>query len=211
MNQINLCYGVYVDANGSVYYSDYNNNRVLRQLNSSSTGVVIAGISTAGNASNQFNLPMGIYIDVNNKSIIYVADSANNRIQKWVIGGSTGTTVAGGNSVGTGLNQLSNPRAVISDSNGVLYISDTNNHRIMMWTSGATSGTVLAGTSGTAGSTATMLDYPNGIAFDANQNLYVADSNNYRIQKYLACTCKCDLPIEQQSVLSTQQIFSFRF
>ncbi|CAF3390895.1 unnamed protein product, partial [Rotaria socialis] len=44
-----------------------------------------------------------------------------------------------------------------------------------------------AGTSGVLGSTATTLNYPNGITFDANKNLYVADSCNFRVQKYTTC------------------------
>ncbi|CAF3920164.1 unnamed protein product [Rotaria sp. Silwood1] len=133
----------------------------MKQLNSSSNGVVIAGNNGNGNAANQFNGPMGIYLDVNNRSIIYVVDSSNHRVQRWIIGGTSGTTVAGGNSNGSALSQLNNPRSVISDSNGNLYISDTNNHRIVMWASGATVGILIAGTSGVSGSTATTLNYPN--------------------------------------------------
>jgi sugar lactone lactonase YvrE len=162
----------------------------MSQLSSSSTGVVIAGNNGAGSALNQFNGPMGICLDANNASILYVADSSNNRIQQWIVGGSVGTTVAGGNSAGSALNQLNSPRTMISDSNRNLYISDTNNHRIVMWASGASVGTVIVGTSGVTGSTATTLNYPNGITFDANKNLYVADSNNFRIQKYLVCPGK---------------------
>lgn len=190
LNQINVCYGVYVDANGSIYFSDYSNNRVMKQLNSSSTAVIIAGNNGAGSALNQFTSPMGIYIDVNNASILYVADSGNHRVQQWIIGASAGVTIAGGNSNGAALNQLNSPRAVISDSNGNIYISDTNNHRIIMWSQGATVGTVVVGITGVASSTATTLNYPNGITFDANKNLYVADSNNFRIQKYIVCPSK---------------------
>ena len=117
--------------------------------------------------------------DVNNASILYVADSGNHRIQRWVVGETTGTTVAGGNSAGSALNQLYSPRVVISDSNENLYISDTNNHRIVMWSSGASVDIVIVGTSGVSGSTATLLNYPNGMTFDANKNLYVADSSNF--------------------------------
>ena len=159
----------------------------MKNINASSSGVLIAGNNGVGSALNQFNGPMGIFIDVNNASILYVADSGNHRIQQWIIGTSTGITVAGGNSNGSGLNQLDSPRSVISDSSGILYISDTSNHRIMMWVPGASSGTVIAGISGVPGSTATTLKYPNGITFDANKNLYVADSNNFRIQKYFVC------------------------
>jgi sugar lactone lactonase YvrE len=176
---------MYVDGNGTIYYSDYSNNLVMKKFNSSTTGIVIAGNNGVGFASNQFNGPMGIYIDINDASILYVSDCENHRIQKWNIGETAGTTVAGGNSYGIALNQLNSPRAIIIDSDGNLYISDTNNHRIIMWTSGARAGTVVVGISGISGSTATTLNYPNGITFDANQSLYVADSSNFRIQKFV--------------------------
>ena len=162
----------------------------MRQFNTSSSGVVIAGNNGAGSASNQLNSPMGIYIDVTNASILYVVDSGNHRVQQWIIGASSGTTVAGGNSAGSALNQLNNPRSIISDSDGNLFISDTNNHRIVMWTRGATTGVVVAGTNGVLGSASTTLGFPNGITFDAGKNLYVADSNNYRAQKFIVCPGK---------------------
>ena len=190
LNQINECYGVYVDSNGNIYYSDYNNHRIIRKSNTSSNGVAIAGNNGAGSASHQLNLPMGIFIDVNNQSMLYIVDSENHRIQLWIIGATSGVTVAGGNSNGPALNQLDKPRTVIGDSNGNLYISDTNNHRIVMWAQGASVGIVIAGTSGLQGSSSLLLKYPNGITFDSDKNLYVADSNNFRIQKYLVCPSK---------------------
>ena len=186
MEQINLCYGVYVDANGSVYYSDFVNSRIMKKSNVSTPATVIAGNNGIGFDLDQFNGPMGIHMDVNNAAILYIADSINNRIQKWIIGDTTGLTVAGGNSFGSALNQLNNPMAVISDAYGNLYISDTYNHRIMMWSMGASSGTVIAGTSGVAGSTATTLNLPYGIRLDRNYSLYVADSANFRVQKFMS-------------------------
>ena len=184
--QINICYGVYVDANGTVYYSDFVNNRIMKKSNASTPATVIAGSNGIGSALNQFNGPTGIYMDVNNAAILYIADSINNRIQKWIIGNTSGSTVAGGNSLGLALNQLNNPMAVISDSYENLYISDTNNHRIMMWTIGASSGTVIAGISGVIGITATTLNLPLGITLDKNYSLYVADSANFRVQKFMS-------------------------
>ncbi|CAF4834298.1 unnamed protein product [Rotaria socialis] len=57
-----------------------------------------------------------------------------------------------------------------------------------MWDSGATVGTVIAGTSDVFRSIATTLKYANSFTFDSNKNLYVADSNNVRIQKYFTCS-----------------------
>ena len=162
----------------------------MQKFNASSNGIVIAGNNVAGSASNQLSNPMGIWIDVSNASILYVVDNGNHRVQQWIIGASSGITVAGGNSAGSALNQLDSPRSVIGDSDGNLFISDTNNHRIVMWAPGATTGVVVAGTSGVAGSLATTLSFPNGITFDVDKNLYVADSNNFRIQKFITCPGK---------------------
>ena len=191
-NQMNLCYGLFVDASGTVFFSDYNNHRVMEQSNSSTSGLVIAGNNGAGSASSQLNNPMGIFIDVNNASILYVVDSGNHRVQEWIIGATSGTTIAGTGVAGSALNELDSPRSIIGDASGNVFISDTNNHRIVMWARGATAGVVIAGTSGVPGPLSTTLNFPNGIAFDADKNLYVADSNNFRIQKFFSCPGKID-------------------
>ncbi|CAF1566765.1 unnamed protein product [Didymodactylos carnosus] len=188
--QINGSYGVYVTNDNTIYISDTGNDRVMKWLFGSSVGLLVAGAQGTGSASNQFDSPRGLFVISNGD--VYVADNNNHRIQRWTYGASNGTTVAGGNGAGNSLSQLTYPRAVIVDeAGGDLYISDTNNHRIMKWKIGATSGIVIAGSStGTAGSTATTLYYPNGISLDSNQNLYVADSVNHRIQEFQAYTSK---------------------
>ena len=40
------------------------------------------------------------------------------------------------------------------------------------------------GSPGNRGTSNVLLNYPYGVAFDGNQNMYVADNNNHRIQFY---------------------------
>lgn len=96
---------------------------------------------------------------------------------------TTGTTVAGitGNS-GNAANQLNQPWNLFVDTNYNMYIADSQNHRIQFWPAGATSGTTVAGTTSSAGNSATQLNTPLDVFVDTNQNIYVADSNNNRIQ-----------------------------
>ncbi|CAF4509239.1 unnamed protein product, partial [Rotaria magnacalcarata] len=63
----------------------------------STNGTLVAGIGngTAGNGTNQLSCPLGIYVD--QSMALYIADSRNGRIQKWLSGASTGTTVGGAN------------------------------------------------------------------------------------------------------------------
>lgn len=47
-----------------------------------------------------------------------------------------------------------------------------------------TTGNNIAGVTGTQGATTTLLRSPQDICFDAQQNLYVVDTGNHRIQFY---------------------------
>ena len=86
-----------------------------------------------GSNSNQLNSPDGI-IYLSGK--FYIADVLNNRIQKWVLGATEGTTVAGGNGLGSNANQFNYPRNITLDASGNLYIADQNNFRIQKWVLG---------------------------------------------------------------------------
>ncbi|CAF3404643.1 unnamed protein product [Rotaria sp. Silwood1] len=79
-----------------------------------------------------------------------------------------GTTVAGGNGVGDGLNQLDQPFGLFVDENQTVYVADFANHRIVKWIRDATSGQLVAGGNG---------------ADDHNRNreIYVADNANHRV------------------------------
>ena len=69
----------------------------------------IAGGNRPGN---QFNLPVGIYVD-DQQQTIYVADYENHRIIKWKFGERNGEVVAGGNGPGNRIDQLNYPCSVI--------------------------------------------------------------------------------------------------
>ena len=139
--------------------------------------VVVAGPTSNlsnGNGSGQFMHVASVAIDANYN--LYVADYYNRRIQKWVQGASSGTTVASG---------LGYVADVVIDSDNNLYIADFSNHKIVKWAAGATSGTTIAGGNG-AGSGANQLNYPHGVALDASNNVYVTDRYNHRVQRFTA-------------------------
>ncbi|NQY81318.1 MAG: SMP-30/gluconolactonase/LRE family protein [Candidatus Caenarcaniphilales bacterium] len=81
---------------------------------------------------------------------------------------------------------FNNPRFIAFDSNGDMFISDRNNHKIkkLDMTSGVVS--TFAGSSQGFNDdlgTAAQFDFPGGLVFDDDDNLYVADSGNRRIRK----------------------------
>jgi filamentous hemagglutinin family protein len=75
------------------------------------------------------------------------------------------------------------PSLPLSSSSNV-YVSDSSNNRIQSFLVDQTNGTTLAGITGVNGSANNLLDNPLGITFDGQLNLYVADSNNQRVQKF---------------------------
>jgi len=107
-------------------------------------GVTVAGISGQfGAANNQLNTPAKIAIDLSDS--LYIADFNNQRVQKYLLNATTGTTVAGNETAGNTSTQLNYPTDVAVDSNYNIYVADTNNQRIQLWNAGASVGLMVAG------------------------------------------------------------------
>jgi sugar lactone lactonase YvrE len=188
LNKLSYPYGMFVEPNTSIIWiADSSNNRVVK-WSSPSTGVLIAG--SLGSKSNQFNTPMGLFVDITASYTLYVADTYNHRIQKWLSGAINGTTVAGQTGVsGSGLNQLFYPTALILDKNGTIYIVDNGNNRIMQWFPGSSSGVLIAGTN-TYGNLPNQLKNPVSVRLDSSEALIIADDDNNRIQRFAVVCCK---------------------
>lgn len=180
------CFGLFVDRNNSVYCSLNRHHQVVRSRlgNNPNDTLVIAGNGTGGAEPFLLTNPCGIFVD--DDFNLYVADSANNRIQRFAFGSMNGTTVAGNRLMGS--LTLLMPMGVILDANGYMFIVDTGNHRIIG--SGPLGFRCIVGCSGT-GSDANQLNSPISISFDSRGNLFVADWLNSRIQKFLLATNSC--------------------
>ncbi|AZT84803.1 hypothetical protein EHN06_15270 [Marinobacter sp. NP-4(2019)] len=84
--------------------------------------------------------------------------------------------------------RLNYPSDVAVDAEGNLYFADFRNHRIRRMSPEGTINTVAgtgdAGFSGDGGpATDARLNYPSGVAVDAEGNLYIADAYNSRIRR----------------------------
>jgi hypothetical protein len=170
---------IYLYSNGTIYIADVNNQRIYDWL----TNQTVAGGNGVGHSDNQFSSPKRFFID--NDLSFYVPDFDNARVQKWSWGAKNGQTVAGGNGDGNSMKQLSQPVAVVIDSQGNLLVCDSRNNRIQKWSPGATEGVTIAGSpTGVAGSGSDELNSSRGIAIDKDDNIYVVDELNRRIQKF---------------------------
>ena len=157
----------------------------------------------------QYNLEYvrDVAFDKNNN--LWVADSDSIKgfqfpnysqqvMQNWAIGGSFSA------SAGLTQNGLNNPQSVSFDNFGNMYVSDCSENRIMGFSASSLYGNnepnafVVIGqanfTTGTAATTQSGLNLNIGnqyyelagkVAFDANNNMYVADTANNRIMIFL--------------------------
>ena len=135
---------------------------------------VIAGISgISASSATTLNGPHDLAIGVNNT--LYVADYYNNRVQKYVGGSPTATTLSN--------LSLAYAGSVQVDSNGVVYVLDVNNYRILKWASGVV--TIVAGGRG-SGSTLDKMSTSFAIAIDGSSNIYLSDNGNNRVTFWTA-------------------------
>jgi trimeric autotransporter adhesin len=125
---------------------------------------------------------------------LYIADRDSFRVRKVDTSGKI-STVAGtgvygysgdGGSATAAL--IGTPQALAVDSAGNLYFSDSNFQVVRKVTPAGTISTIAGngntGYSGTGGpATSASLNGPNGLAFDAAGNLYIAETNNNRVMK----------------------------
>ena len=194
--QFNGPLGIAVDDAGNVYVSDTFAYRVQKfdaagnfilmwgkdVKSGTPTGYEIclaadsckAGVSGSGNG--EFNLPYGITVD--GAGNVYVADQANDRIQKF---DASGNYLGQLGTSGTGNGQFDIPSGVAADDAGHVYVADTGNNRIQKFTADGVYLTKWGGLS--SGSGSGQFNGPYGIAAHGGL-VYVADTFNYRIQVF---------------------------
>lgn len=106
------------------------------------SGITVAGV-TGVNGSNATLLMYTNDVDIDIYGNIYVADTDNQRIQRFPSNSLIGQIVAGTGTAGSGV-QLNHPRAIFIVGDA-LYISDIYNYRIQRYSYNAASGTTVAG------------------------------------------------------------------
>jgi uncharacterized protein (TIGR03437 family) len=162
------------------------------------------GIGTKG-----FYYPAGLAVDPNNGNL-YVADYGDNRVLRFPAPFANSTRIEpdlvfgqpsfSSRTAGLSKSVMNGPRAVAFDSAGNLWVADSGNHRLLRFSSTVLDNSIppdadaiigqadyFSGTANRGGSvSASGFDTPAGLAFDSQNNLYVADYNNSRVLRFAA-------------------------
>ena len=167
--------GIAVDSSNNVYVTDSGNYRVQKFT---ADGVFITKWGSVGTGDGQFNRPQGIAIDSTNK--IYVTDSDNYRVQVFDSNGAFVSKWTNNNFL-HGIVIDSENNAYVANGENFVTKSDSNGNFI------SSLGTFVGSADGQFNlETGGWVYSFSGVAVDANNNLYVADSYNHRVQKFTA-------------------------
>jgi len=207
--QLCLPNGVFLDGSGNIFIADTDNS-VIREV-TSANGIIqtVAGDGTAGYAgdgnsanSAELNNPSGIFVDAAEN--IFIADTDNFVIRE-VTAGNIQTIVGNNTQAYSGdagpatSASLNIPGGVAIDGSGNLFIADTYNSVIREVV--AATGTIqtVAGTGivcavpstgcGDGGlATSANLNFPQAVFVDAQDDVFIADTEDYAIREVVAAT-----------------------
>ncbi|MBX3396960.1 MAG: NHL repeat-containing protein [Phycisphaerae bacterium] len=168
------------------------------------------GINQGGAGAGSLNGNRGLFVDSSGR--LWVADSGNNRVLSWpsaagfasgdnadiVLGQATFTDVDSnrGNNA-PDATTLFDPRSVAVDADGRVYVADSGNKRVLRYDPPITNGMQAVQVFGQNGdftkndqanamnANAFNMGNPDGIALDAQGNLYLADRFLHRVVVYL--------------------------
>lgn len=173
------------ELEGVAYYVRQNTPLELRVLAGNENLGDVDGINSAA----KFRFIYGM--TQTSSGNVYVPDFQNNKIRQITPGGVVSTYTGGAPSSSFADGSLATagfnfPYGIVSNSADALFVSDYGNHTIRKITaSGVTTFAGMAGQIGSAdlSGNAARFNNPAGMAIDAANNIYLADSANNNIRK----------------------------
>ncbi|CAF0927616.1 unnamed protein product [Rotaria sordida] len=164
-NQLGSPNSIAIKKDGTIFVCDAGNYRVQRWYKNAQQGqTIIDNIYCTSLALDQ-------------EESLYIGSPG--LIIKW----PGNQIVAGGNDVGTKLNQLGYFPRIFIDQNQSIFVADEGN-RVVKWTIGAREGIVVAGNN-KAGNDSNQLNGPRSVFVDQMENVYIADTKNQRVVRWL--------------------------
>jgi surface protein len=172
-NRLNNPQGFFIAENGDIYIADQHNHRIQKWAKGATEGVTVAGGNGDGRASDQLSWPLAVTVD--SKGMIYVSDNSG-QITRWTPGKSERENLQ---------IPTNGARGLYVDKADNLYVLEEWGNKLVKYALGTTAGVVIAGdANGQSGNRIDRFNGPQGLAFDAMGNVFIADLGNNRVVKY---------------------------
>jgi sugar lactone lactonase YvrE len=138
---------------------------------------VLAGrtIGSRGSEPGMLKKARGLTLDTAGK--FWVADTGNDRLQKFSIEGNLLQVIG---KSGSGEGNFHSPSGVALSLKGNIYVADSGNKRVQVFNAKG----MFLGAFGKSGKLAGQFSEPVDLAVDRSENVYVVDRGNDRISKY---------------------------
>ena len=199
--ELNQPTGVALDSSGNLYIADSENNRV-REISALTGNITtIAGTGTAGFSGDGspaidalLRGPSSVAVD--GSGDVYIADFGNYRVRELTVSGMINTIVGNGTDGSSGDGgpatsaQIGQVFGIASDSSGNVFIADYYSCAVREVTVGDGKINTVAGRNQSCGysgdgspATGAQLHYPEGVAVDSSDTMFIADWENARVRK----------------------------
>lgn len=175
---------VAVDSAGNVYVADtWVHSRVMKCSGGPSwTCTSFAGTDGVPypTDNSHFNGPAGLAVGAS----LFVVEEPGQRLLKLNDSGVTQWTVGEAGVWGDDNDHFDWPASAAVDSNGRIYVADDNNHRVQIFNSDGSYYTTLGNEDCNPGNGIgnTEFCWPEGVAIGPGNAIYVADTDNHRVQ-----------------------------
>jgi len=181
--------GITIDNENNLYITDAGNHDVKRitpNLLVTTVAGSIEGYQDGFGGNAQFNSPYQITYS---NEALYVIETRNHSVRKITLDGEASTIT--GNAESGYVNgtlpeaRFFRPEGIAIDDLGNIYVADSNNRVIRRISASGIVTTLAGSTYGFEDGIGINAKFgsPSFLLLDDNYNLYVADSNNYRIRK----------------------------
>jgi len=167
--------GIAIDSLGNVWVSDTSNNRVQKF---SEAGAFIKVVGSKGSGAGQLSEPTAL--DIGPNGDVWIADWGNHRVSVF---NDSGGFVRQFGSAGSGNGQFNRPSSIDVDHQGNVWVGEEADRIQRFDQSGA-----YVEQFGSSGSGAGQFNfsYAMGLTVDSENNIWIADTGNNRIQKWIA-------------------------
>jgi hypothetical protein len=177
----NSCTGLYVNSAGDIFILDRVYNRIVKWMVNATSGILV--VNTRGSDSNTYSIPSAFVVDeINN--VIYVLYTSNYCIVKFTNGSANGVTIFGGgpNRIFSDVvSEYTIPQSVLVDKMGNILVGEVA--KITKWTPDIKFNVIVADIKN--------INSPKIMVFDRLENLYVFDSANNQVVKFIRNATSC--------------------